>query len=329
LAAALWAGGVAALCVAMYVLLRAGRRASARALARAFGGFAAVIVGLLTLSGIAIMGAHVHSLDSLVSTAYGQTLMVKLGLFVMAGSIGLVTTLAVRSSWAPRPLRASWIRAPRLELAVLAATLVPAALLTASAPARESSGPRLQPAATAPAAAKTFATVGDVIMSVVVEPDRPGKNFVTVSAVSTRRPAPGPIMAVALSIGRAGGRPETVPLSPLGSDQWQGVTTLPAGTVTIGTVVRRSGLPAVRATTVRDVAAAGAPAVSRPVQIEGGGVMRRPLEPVLTRIAIVGAVLMMAVLAFVALRARGRIPPLRTRATPRAPGELRPRRVER
>ena len=282
---------------------------------------------MLAITGIAVLGIHVRSLDALIHTGYGQTLIVKTALFLLAGAVGLATTMGLRLRRAPTQLRAIWSWAPRLEAAVLVALLVPAALLTASAPARESAVLPVTGAPPVAAAPKTFANVGDLLLSVAVEPNRPGQNFVTVGAISTRRPALAPIGAVTVSLTRPGSPTRSVTLAAIESDQWQGVTKLPAGTVRIGVAVTRPGLPAVTATTVRTVKVGPAPVATAPVQAAERGIMQRPLEPVLGKVAIGGAALLVLILLarLWLSRASSRLRPPTQLTRP----ELRATRVER
>ena len=113
LAASLWVGGVVALCLAIVEFARAGERSSARALALSFGELAIVSVALIAITGIAVLGIHVRSLDALVTTGYGKTLIVKTGLFLLAGAVGLTTTAGLRWKRAPGRLNAAWVSAPR------------------------------------------------------------------------------------------------------------------------------------------------------------------------------------------------------------------------
>ena len=106
LTAALWVGGVVALAFSVAVLVRADRREAARGLAASFAGYAALCVALVAITGIASVGVHVRSLDALFDTGYGQTLIVKALLFLLAGAVGLATMIAVRSRPAPGALRA-------------------------------------------------------------------------------------------------------------------------------------------------------------------------------------------------------------------------------
>ena len=326
LAGALWVGGIAALCLAVILLVRAGERAAARALALSFGELAIVSVAVLAITGIAILGIHVRSLDALVSTGYGQVLIVKTALFLLAGAIGVATTVGLRWHRAPGALRAAWGWTARLELAVLAAVLVPAALLTASAPPRAGA---LEPSpSTAPIAAqKSFANIGDLVLSVAVEPNRPGTNFVTVDVADTRRPAPAPIRAVTLSLsGPSAAR--SIALKRIGADQWQAVTRLRPGKVRIGIAVERPPLPDATTTTGWAVSSRSLPPATRVAQAPESGIMERPLEPILKPIAIGGAALLL-LLFFIARIWRSRTSAPRPGATAqRLSGDLQPRRAD-
>ena len=329
LAAAMWVGGVAALCLATVKLVRAGERAAARALALSFGELAVISVALLTITGIAVLGIHVRSLDALVSTGYGKTLIVKTALFLLAGAVGLATTVGLRWRHAPGRLRAAWAWAPRLESAVLVAVLVPAALLTASAPARESV---LQAQEIAPlAAAKSFANADDLVLSVAVEPNRAGQNFITVTVNNTRRPAPAPIRAVTLSLSGQGTASRNITLAPTGTDQWQAVTKLRPGKMEIEVAVKRPRLPDTTTTTAWAVSSGSLRPVERVKQIPAAapGIMQRPLEPILKPIAIGGAVLLLLLLGMARIW-RSRLSAARPSVpAQRIPGELQPRRAGR
>jgi copper transport protein len=94
------------------------------------------------------------------------------------------------------------------------------------------------------------ATVDDLLVSMIIRPNRPGRNFVSVAVFDTRRPAPAPIEGV---VGRftspdgggtlAGGIEEA--LTPLGDGQYETAIDIPAGVADwqIGVGVERPGLP--------------------------------------------------------------------------------------
>ena len=317
LAAAMWVGGVGAVCLAVADLLRAGERASARTLARSFGGLAAVSVALIGITGIGILGVHVRSLQALVSSAYGAAIVAKTVLFVVAGALGLATTVGLRARRSPALLRSAWLRAPRLEATLLFATLIPAALLVASAPPRAAS-PRLianPPTATA----RSATSVADLVLDLSVEPNRPGRNFVTVGVYTTRRPALAPVQSVELSVAGPGGTARTVALQRASNERWRGAldTIDRAGNWRLGVVVKRPGL--------RDVTHTTAWPVASPFRTAAETGLRRPLEPILRPIAIGGAILLALVLL---IRFVPWVASVRPRAPRRALGELRPGRVE-
>ncbi len=295
LAATAWIGGVVALCLAMVALGRAGERAAVRTLALGLREPALVGVALLAITGTALLGVHVRTLDVLVDTGYGRTLLVKTALFALAGVLGLATTLALRSPRAWTSARPAWSWTPRIEAVALVALLAPAALLTASAPARGDGGtPPRKPAPAA--AARSFASARDLVLSLTIEPNRAGTNFLTVGIASTRRPAPAPIDRVTLTLARGGSPARPLRLARAGGGEWRAIARLPAGATRIGIAVRRPGLPDATSTTAWTVSSR-TPSLLAPAQAPAG-FGRRPLEPVLSRVATAGGALLLAVLVF-------------------------------
>ena len=259
LTAALWVGGVVALCLACGLLVRAGRRDSARVLALSFGGYAAVCVALTAITGVASLGLHVRSLDALVHTSYGHALLLKTGLFLLAGLAGLTVTVGLRWGRAGR-LSSAWATLPRLEAALLVAVLVPAALLTASAPARGVAPS--QPAQAPVESVQLAASSDDLVFDFRIEPARPGTNFITVGVYQTRRPAPAPVQAVALRVAQPGGGAHTLQLVAVGEDQWRTSTTLAAGRIRLEAAVSRPGLPTTSAATPLNINSPARPAAA-------------------------------------------------------------------
>lgn len=217
-AAALWLGGVAAFAVA----LRPGAgmpigqtRALARACRGPFALVAGISVALVAATGLYAAGAQVASVDALLTTAYGRTLMTKSALVLLAVGIGLGNALLL--------LRARWHNAARLMLVeggLGLGVLLAAAEMTASSPPRgpEFDAPR---AVRAPALA---GHVGDVVISATARPNRPGTNVFTVVAVSSRRPPPAAIDGVTLMLSGpdAERTPRAVPLAAIGANRWSG-----------------------------------------------------------------------------------------------------------
>jgi copper transport protein len=91
-AAAIWAGGVAALALIVWPLAPELRR-------RAFLGFsrvAVVLVAALVVAGTYLSVVRLPALDDLWTTAYGRTLLLKLAIVVLALSWGAIHHLVVR-----------------------------------------------------------------------------------------------------------------------------------------------------------------------------------------------------------------------------------------
>jgi copper transport protein len=244
LTAALWFGGVVSLALALGMLARSRDREAASGLVRSFAGYAAACVSLVALTGLVSLGVHVDSLGALVHTQYGATLIVKTTLFVLAGVVGLATAIVIRSRRSPTTRLGLWVTMPRLEAALLAAVLAPAALLTLSAPARSA----LASVSVGATSFRTTRSVDDLVVSIAAEPNRPGPSFITVGVYDTRRPPPAPVARVTLSLATPGHATRRVVLSRVADNQWRGATTLPAGTTTLGAGVERHGLPTAAAT---------------------------------------------------------------------------------
>lgn len=192
LAACVWIGGVLALAVALWPTGAVGRSGSA-ALAREcrgrFARVAALSVGVLGATGLYEAGVQVASVDGLLTTLYGQTLLVKVALAAGAGALGLANFVLFR----PRLML--------LEATVGLEVLVAAAILTATSPPR---GPEFRPPE--PVRAPTLVRqVGDVVVTATARPNRPGTNVFAVTAASARRPPPAPIDNVALALAPEGG----------------------------------------------------------------------------------------------------------------------------
>lgn len=192
-----WAGGVAVAALGAGPLLRRpDQRPAVLALLRAFGRLAAAGLAVLAGTGLLLAGGAVASLDALLLTSYGRTLLVKLGL------AGLAALLALRTARLLRAGRPGLRRAVGREAAALAAVLGAAAVLAAAAPAL---GPRFAPPAAAGARPLASAEAGDLVETLSVRPNRPGRNVVGVGVFDSRRPAPGPVTGVSVTLRSADG----------------------------------------------------------------------------------------------------------------------------
>ncbi|WP_248958801.1 copper resistance CopC/CopD family protein [Sphaerisporangium perillae] len=186
LTACLWLGSVAALGV-----LLAARAGHGLALVRAYRApFArlaltgAVLVGL---TGLFHAASQIGSADALLTSPYGRTLLVKGGIVAVVAALGLANALRSRPSG----------RLLVAEAGAGAVLLLAAGVLAETSPAR--------PAAVGPAVARSrSANVADLVIGLSVTPNRAGVNGFTVTAASSRRPAPAPIDGVTLELPKGG-----------------------------------------------------------------------------------------------------------------------------
>jgi copper transport protein len=210
-----WAGGVlVAAVVAGPLLRRPDQRPAVLAMLRAFGVVAAGGLALLVITGLLLAGGAVASLDALLLTTYGRTLVAKVILVGLAALLGLRTALLLRAEqhgpgrWPRGPGSPGLGGAVRREAAALAVVLGAAAVLAAAAPAL---GPRFAAPTGAPPGAPPGATAGgatagslasadagDLVETLSVRPNRPGRNVVGIGVFDSRRPAPGPVLGVSV-----------------------------------------------------------------------------------------------------------------------------------
>lgn len=233
----LWAGGVLAL-LALALrprLLEAG-------LVRRFTPRAMLYVGLTFASGLISSAQQVASLDALLFTPYGQALLLKVGLVMGVGVLGLVN-MRIADSKAKTPGKHSW-RVIALEGALMCGVLALTALLTSSAPANTLEY-RLAGVQQPELLSRQ---VDDLLVSFQARPNRPGQNLINLRVNSTLRPPPAEVQRVILhlryleqNLGQQTLEAEALP----GSDgQYQaggGALSLP-GAWEVQVVVRRKGL---------------------------------------------------------------------------------------
>jgi copper transport protein len=263
LAVGIWVGGLAALAVALASVAHHPDPAASRAqLLRRFSPMAAVGLVAVTITGLLLSGDQVATVTALLTTWYGLTLVVKVGLAGLVALLGLRHARLVRSSRAAVELAASEVarrtrRSLPLELTGGLALIVLGAALAATAPAR---GPQFGPKPLQAPSAITTAS-GDLIIRVSLQPNRPGRNLVAVDVLNTRRPAPAAIENVTVTIRPEGQRaagqtPQTaqpagatvIPASKLTDSRWDGgAVNLAAGSLAVDVAVGRPGYPAATA----------------------------------------------------------------------------------
>jgi copper transport protein len=269
LAAGGWAGAVLAAAAALLPLVRRtpDRADRVRALLRAFAVLAAGCLTLLVLTGLLLTGPQVATVDALLGSPYGLLLLGKVAVAGAAGLLGLRTARRLRRTDLPR-------RGLRVEAGLLAVALGLAGALAAAGPGR---GPAFPTAAAGRAEPQVSGQVADLVDTVAVRPNRPGRNIVSIAVGDTRRPAPGPVTGVSLVLTGPDGERAVHPVTRT-AEGW--VVTVDdirtPGEWRVGVTVLRDGLSPVTDSHPWVVPAAG-PAVRGP---------GAPLRPLLDRAAL-------------------------------------------
>jgi copper transport protein len=237
LTACLWLGAVAALALIVWPRA-AGGTAVIRAVRGRFTPLAALSVAIVAVTGLYSAGREVDTPAALVTTPYGRTLLIKSGLLLAVGGIGLVNSGrlhrgSVRGAGRASPSR----RLLALEAGVGAVLLLAVGVLAETSPARATTAP-----VSTPAVARTLSgSRADLIVTVTVTPNRPGINGFTVLVASSRRPPPAPIDGVALNL-TADGITSPVPAQQIKAGSYFGTTTVDAaGPVRLTAMVQRAG----------------------------------------------------------------------------------------
>ncbi len=233
LAVTTWAGGVLCLVVLVASAFRAdGPPVPAlRAVLRAFALPAAACVSVVVVTGIYLSSAVVASVDALLATTYGRTLLVKVGVVALMGLVGLVNHRRVRGRHDLDVPRRTVTAEALLGVLALAASGV----LASGQPATEPEFLQTPAATRGPLAAQ----VGDLQEAVNIRPNVPGRNLVTVDVFDARRPSPGPVTGVELALAGA-----TVPATSTGDGHWTApLDDVRSGPAQVTVIVHRAGLP--------------------------------------------------------------------------------------
>lgn len=206
LATMVWAGTVIA---AGAVLLHTrGDRELARDVLRRFGFVATSALTVLVATGLLLAANRVASFDALLLSTYGRTLLIKVALVALAALAGLVTTLTLH-----RRRRADG-RARRtvlVEMWLLTGVLLITAGLVST---HQASGPQWRPPGNTSTSDLTSANADDLVQTLSVRPNLPGRNFITVNVFDTRRPSPAPVQTVLVTLRGPGGTTVTRTASP-------------------------------------------------------------------------------------------------------------------
>ena len=287
-----WAGGLAALVIVILPLRTvAGGVGLARTILRRFWLVATPGLAIAAISGIYLAGQEVATPAALAGTPYGLTLILKVLLVLVAASLGLLNAVALHrgvGARAPRlrlpvPAVAGPAGLPRrvvLESAAATAVVLVAAALASSPPAR---GPAWDPAPAAADQRPVTVPAADLLIGVSVRPNRPGPNFIDVTVLQTRKPAPAPVRLVTIGLtSGAGAVVQAAEASSLGDGHFQ----LPAGSITtagrwqVSVSVQRAGLRDAQAQIGWDVLPPGPAAGTTQ-----GGIATLPLAPLTSAVA--------------------------------------------
>jgi len=196
LCVAFWAGSL----VPLFRLLRAQDERAVPAIER-FSRRAVGVVALIVLAGTAMAAVQVTQLADFVATDYGTRLALKLALVVALLAVAACNRLALTPALRRgRPRAALWLRRSiALELALMAAIVVTAALLGQATPPRAlAEQARARPAG---APEGYFVAVADLGLNayIALDPARPGLNRLRLDLMDGRD-APFAAKALTLSI---------------------------------------------------------------------------------------------------------------------------------
>jgi copper transport protein len=237
LAAGAWAGSVLAAAVALVPVLRT-EPAQVRQILRTFAILAASCVALLTVTGLLMVGNQVATVDALLLTPYGRLLIAKVVAVAVAGLLGLRTfrRLRRRDGTVPR-------RGLLAEALVLGVVVILAGALASAGPAR---GPRFP--ANLPVAAEPQVTghAADLVDTLQIRPNRPGRNVVSITVADTRRPAPAPLTGVSVQLVGPDGTQKVHPVTRTADGWTVAVDDIRSpGDWKVSVTVLRDGLPPV------------------------------------------------------------------------------------
>ena len=234
LAALVWGGTVIAAAVVLPGARTGLSRRAGRILLRRFGFVALGALTVLTATGLLLAGDRIASVDALLFSTYGRTVLVKVSVAAVAAVAGLVTTTALHRR---RGSRTGAL--VRVEAAVLAGVFAVTAGLVST---HQAAGPQWRPPVE-PDGLTASAQAGDLVETLTVRPGIPGRNFLTVGVFDTRRPAPAPIQGVTFTVRGPDGGVRIVPATPAETGTYVAAADLDApGAWQVTAIVVRPGL---------------------------------------------------------------------------------------
>jgi methionine-rich copper-binding protein CopC/putative copper export protein len=184
------------------------------------------------LTGLLLSARVVATVTGLLGTFYGRVVVGKIAVVLLLGLFGAFAARSVIRNGAPRHVP--------IEFSLGVGALVMAGMLANSVPAV---GARFD---AVPAGVPQVVThdIADLTVSALLQPARPGPNLVRLSVLETRRPSPGDVQRVTMTLTRADGTEvatrEGVPSS--GVLEWSDVELAAPGPYAISVRVDRPAL---------------------------------------------------------------------------------------
>ena len=303
-----WAGGLAALAVAVGPLLRTrgAERDLARSVLGRFWRVAAPALAALAVTGLYLGGQLIASVDALLLTTYGRALLVKTAIAAIAILLGASNAAALHPHLRARlvavvpfsarliPSTGAMRRTLALEAVAAMGVVLAAAVMGSSAPAL---GPQFEPEPAAAAVVPAAIQAEDLMVTVAIRPDRPGPNFLDLAVLETRRPAPAPITSVRVRLVAPSGAVQTMTPSMTAKGRYlvNDLALGEAGPWRVEVAISRSGLADTVAALPWSVVPA--PAAPHAVLVSDG-----PLAPIATPAALLAALLFAVLVAVAAAR---------------------------
>ncbi len=254
-AAVTWVG----LVVVLALTLRAGRdRVQLMTAVRRVGAVAACCLAVMSVTGLLLASSGLASLDALLLSTYGGFVAAKLVLVAVLLVVAAVTAVRTGSAVVGGRLRRAVLRLSdrtllgRASLRHLVAfesavLVVLVGLGAAAASSRPAVGAEWVPASAA--VPLVSGQSGDLVETLSVSPNRPGRTFVTLDVFETRRPSPGPVTRLYVDAVAPDGRQARLDAVPQGEGRWLATTDAldEAGRWRLTVVAVRPGLPQARA----------------------------------------------------------------------------------
>jgi len=243
---AVWVGGALTLAAVVLPAWRERDTALVRTALRRFAGIAAPAVVVSATSGLLLAAELVPSSGGLTGSGYGRLLMAKVTVAALAAGAGGLTFWRLRYGPSGAPARGAGRPVARLiaETALLSLVVLLASGLAGGAPPTQA---RWAPDPDSPPTTGLLsADVDDLVLTLGLGPGVPGRNFVTVGVLDTRRPAPAPVGRVWVTVGSA------APLAAVAQEGTDWVAATPSidasGRWPVRVTVEREGLPDVEST---------------------------------------------------------------------------------